>query len=390
MNTLKLTPVQKSFPTFGMVMSGKQFVVSSYRYGYNRMENDNELSGDQSFYTSEWRQYSPLLCKWLSIDPAASKYPSQSPYAAFNNNPIYFSDPFGNDPPEKSFKATGVSGSDLVLFHGTKFETYEDDNCDGDISLKVGPKGARIATDAIEGDIKSFDSGGSSYNATYGEDGSFRGYFNETGQQYVNPDITLLENSYNEGGISAKFEVNGIPASGLEAIQISQYTAISDKSHSRQYGRKLGQAWDIPSGFLKDSYKFNVGNTTFASDVDGGANSIMGLLSGNSPNASSPYYVGNDGRAGVLPTNYSSSGQITITDRPGSQTQHSVLRFTTFVVAINYMNTGKDMILGTYRWGYKDFGKSRTGGVVFDSPITQDEYNTIMQNYPNYKIFGYD
>ena len=35
--------------------------------------------------------------RFLSVDPLAAKYPHQSPYAAFNNNPIYYIDPDGKE-----------------------------------------------------------------------------------------------------------------------------------------------------------------------------------------------------------------------------------------------------------------------------------------------------
>lgn len=64
------------------------------------MEVDNEVSRNGNSYTTEFRQYDPRLGRWKSLDPLMAKYPNQSPYVAFNNNPIFFTDPFGDDPPE--------------------------------------------------------------------------------------------------------------------------------------------------------------------------------------------------------------------------------------------------------------------------------------------------
>jgi RHS repeat-associated protein len=41
------------------------------------------------------RMYDPRVGRFLSIDPLAGKYPGLSPYAAFNNNPVYYIDPTG-------------------------------------------------------------------------------------------------------------------------------------------------------------------------------------------------------------------------------------------------------------------------------------------------------
>lgn len=38
-----------------------------------------------------------VISRWYSIDPKASKFPYISPYASFNNNPIYFVDPTGGE-----------------------------------------------------------------------------------------------------------------------------------------------------------------------------------------------------------------------------------------------------------------------------------------------------
>jgi hypothetical protein len=42
--------------------------------------------------------YDSRLGRWLSLDPLMAKYPSASPYNAFNDSPILFKDPDGRDP----------------------------------------------------------------------------------------------------------------------------------------------------------------------------------------------------------------------------------------------------------------------------------------------------
>ena len=66
-----------------------------YRYAYNGMEQDEEVSGSGNSYTTEFRQYDPRLGRWKSLDPLMAKFPWQSPYCAFDDNPIYFIDPYG-------------------------------------------------------------------------------------------------------------------------------------------------------------------------------------------------------------------------------------------------------------------------------------------------------
>jgi RHS repeat-associated protein len=59
------------------------------------MEKDPEIKGEGNSYTTEFRQYDPRLGRWLSLDPLMSMFPWQSPYCAFDNNPIFYTDPLG-------------------------------------------------------------------------------------------------------------------------------------------------------------------------------------------------------------------------------------------------------------------------------------------------------
>ena len=70
--------------------------VSSYRFGFNGMEKDDEIHNvTGSMYTSQFRAYDPRIARWISIDPKIKNFPWQSPYVAFDNNPIYYKDPKG-------------------------------------------------------------------------------------------------------------------------------------------------------------------------------------------------------------------------------------------------------------------------------------------------------
>ena len=82
---------------FGMLMPNRHgSPADGYRYGFNGMEKDDEVRGTKgASYTTEFRQYDPRIGRWVSLDPMSSTFPWQSPYVAFDNNPIYFNDPQG-------------------------------------------------------------------------------------------------------------------------------------------------------------------------------------------------------------------------------------------------------------------------------------------------------
>jgi RHS repeat-associated protein len=80
---------------FGMQMPGRTLTTSNYRFGYNGMEKAPEMKGDGNSYTTEFRQYDPRLGRWASLDPLMMMFPHMSPYCAFDNNPIFYIDPYG-------------------------------------------------------------------------------------------------------------------------------------------------------------------------------------------------------------------------------------------------------------------------------------------------------
>ena len=81
---------------FGSVMPGRNGNNGDYRYGFNGMEKDDEITGiTGSHLDFNARIYDSRLGRFLSLDPLAREYPSQSDYAAFNNNPIIYVDPTG-------------------------------------------------------------------------------------------------------------------------------------------------------------------------------------------------------------------------------------------------------------------------------------------------------
>ena len=80
---------------FGMELPGRSYNSSNYRYGFQGKEKDDELKGSGNSYDFGARLYDPRVGRWLSTDPLADKYPSESSYEAMGNNPIVFVDPDG-------------------------------------------------------------------------------------------------------------------------------------------------------------------------------------------------------------------------------------------------------------------------------------------------------
>ena len=82
-----------------MMMPGRKFEAGNgYRYGYGGQEADNEIYGQGNAYTAEYWEYDPRIGRRWNVDPLASEFPHISPYVAFNNNLLRFTDPTGAAP----------------------------------------------------------------------------------------------------------------------------------------------------------------------------------------------------------------------------------------------------------------------------------------------------
>jgi RHS repeat-associated protein len=103
-------------------MPGRSENSSQYRYGFNNMEKDDEISGNGNSYDFGDRIYDPRVGRWLSSDPFESKFPSQSPYSFANNSPISTIDVNGDS---SVVVISGLSNSTYKSSTGEIFVVYE-------------------------------------------------------------------------------------------------------------------------------------------------------------------------------------------------------------------------------------------------------------------------
>src|SRR5690554_1296841 len=87
--------MKADYYAFGMLMPNRFEGVDDTRHLFNGMEHDMEVSREGNSYTTQFRQYDPRLGRWKSLDPLMASFPWQSPYVAFDNNPIFYTDPLG-------------------------------------------------------------------------------------------------------------------------------------------------------------------------------------------------------------------------------------------------------------------------------------------------------
>jgi len=88
MGCLKLT-YREEPPTLRVVksifFSEEKTGAGLYRYGFQGQERDNEIKGNGNSINYKYRMHDPRLGRFFAIDPLASKYPYNSPYAFSEN-----------------------------------------------------------------------------------------------------------------------------------------------------------------------------------------------------------------------------------------------------------------------------------------------------------------
>jgi RHS repeat-associated protein len=93
---------------------------TKYKYGFNGKEKDNEVNVDEGDYDFGARIYDSRLGRWLALDPLAFRFPWQSPYVAFNNNPLLYNDPTGKSGEATIDKNTKtITITSIYLFYGS-------------------------------------------------------------------------------------------------------------------------------------------------------------------------------------------------------------------------------------------------------------------------------
>ncbi len=102
-------------------MLGRGFNASSYRFGFNGFEHDDEIKGIGNHISFVDYGYDPRLCRRFGPDPIIFSW--QSPYAAFDNNPILFIDPTGKGAEvspqrDKNGKVISINVKAKVFVHG--------------------------------------------------------------------------------------------------------------------------------------------------------------------------------------------------------------------------------------------------------------------------------
>ncbi|MFT3886371.1 MAG: hypothetical protein QM724_13360 [Flavobacteriales bacterium] len=92
--------VSEAFFIDNVRIAGDAIVANTdgtYRWGFQGQEKDNEVAGTANWYSFSGYGLDVRLGRRPAPDPLTAKYPHISPYAVFNNNPIFFIDSDGRE-----------------------------------------------------------------------------------------------------------------------------------------------------------------------------------------------------------------------------------------------------------------------------------------------------
>lgn len=137
---------ENNYYPFGLKHKGYNDVVSANvnsvasKFKYNGMEQEEALG--LNLYEMDMREYDPAIARWTAIDPVT--HYDFSTYSAFDNNPVFWSDPSGaNSEQQDDFYGSfgmvtiyggGISfdGNSIVASGYIKGEEESDSNSEGD------------------------------------------------------------------------------------------------------------------------------------------------------------------------------------------------------------------------------------------------------------------
>ena len=110
---------ENNYYPFGLKHQGyNNLPGDGYKYKYNGKEYEDNFG--LNIYEMDLRQYDPAIGRWTVMDPIT--HHDYSPYSAFDNNPVYWSDPSGADSQKY------ITLSDLWNKAGSGITTYTFEN----------------------------------------------------------------------------------------------------------------------------------------------------------------------------------------------------------------------------------------------------------------------
>ncbi|HVA99291.1 MAG TPA: RHS repeat-associated core domain-containing protein, partial [Bacteroidia bacterium] len=134
---LPIVITSQDYYAFGMLMPGRNFNTTGFRFGFNGKEKTDELYGVGNAYDYGMRMYSARLGRPLSTDPLFKKFPMLSPYQFFSDNPIKNIDLDGLEGVPSHLLANGGYTTAIMSVWHPKAQPHIDSYYNGTISAYI-------------------------------------------------------------------------------------------------------------------------------------------------------------------------------------------------------------------------------------------------------------
>ncbi|WP_167571769.1 DUF6443 domain-containing protein [Aquimarina algiphila] len=233
---------ENNYYPFGLKHKGYNEIVSprtnstAQKFKYNGIELEESLG--VNLYEMDVRQYDPAIARWVAIDPVT--HHSMSTYTAFDNNPIYWTDPSGAN-------AENLVDEIINKSSGYNSSVWKSNN-DGTFRAS---NGRTAGTKTENTDIVIMHRTNVSENGKKGEDGS--------DIVYLNNQVNSRERLKNGKYIYKKqnlYMTAVIESSGrLSSIQIQAVETIwNDDGEIVDHGLSVSEV-DVSNGFNPEKIK---------------------------------------------------------------------------------------------------------------------------------------
>ena len=231
--TLAKTLSTTDYHPFGLQMEGRTFNFEKVRYGFQKQEKDDEISGEGKHIDFKFRGYDPRIGRFWSVDPLAPKFVWNSPYAFAANSPIAFMELEGAETYDPTANLWNSAGMNTVEARKIEEKTVDNMQQAGKVGTKVLVVGAVVAIDIFitKGWLSrtllayemgnAIDNGEQAYKARkYGNLEEAEKYSEASKHSYINAGIGL------GSGIVARHIVSSLkktlPAKELDKIDLGE------------------------------------------------------------------------------------------------------------------------------------------------------------------------
>lgn len=211
------------------------------------MEKDDEIKGEGNSYEFGNYLYDPRVGRRFNMDPRFSRYQFQSPYVAFNNNPILFADPSGKEgtPPSPEKVIKSPDGNYVNIPRSATVENFTPTNnvINGAVIDLKSPV------------TRSFTVDKNRYIAGFDKSGQFTGYYlsSDMTTKY-SPETLIYSNDVNVEFTNKVLEIcYKLDVDPQQLMAIMRY--------------ENGGNWSADRGAIKDKKKNIIGVTAKASAI---------------------------------------------------------------------------------------------------------------------------